>query len=111
MRQLLLSELDGFLLNPSVEDSDIPRLSAQAEKIWRLFCPDGPGHYVKVTTIELAKVALQYGARLNELRHYLMGFGLTIDCRDRDSHGNHKYIVTELAGSNYEKLLKRRGLA
>ena len=108
MRQLCFDEL---LLNSSVKDADAPRLSAQAEKIWRLFCPDGPGHYVKVKTSELARVALQYNSRLSELRHYLMGFGLTIDCRERDSHGNHKYIVTELAGSGYEKLLKQRGMA
>ena len=107
MRQMNFNEL---LLNSSVQDEDSTRLSRQAEKIWRLFCPGDPGHYVKVTTLELAKVALQYGSRLNELRQYLMGFGLTIDCRERESNGNHKYIVTEFAGSRYEKLLKRRGV-
>jgi len=108
MRQLCFDEL---LLNPSVHDKDSDRLSKQAVKIWELFCPDGPGHYVSVWTSELAKIALQYGARLNELRHWLMGFGLTIDCRENDSHGNHKYIVTSFKGSNYQRLLRKKGLA
>lgn len=109
MRQMLLTELDSLLLNPSVTDEDIGRLSAQAVKVWGLFS-NGSGRYRAVWTNELRAAAAQYSARLWEVRNYLKDFGLTIDCVDRDSHGNHKFVVTDLEGSRYAKLLKRRGV-
>jgi len=39
-----------------------------------------------------------------------VNFGLTIDRVDHDNRGNNKYIVTELEGSRYAKLLQRRGI-
>lgn len=109
MRQMLLTELDSLLLNPSVGDADIERLSRQAIKVWGLFS-NGNGGYRAVGTQELRAAAAQYSARIWELRNYLKDFGLTIDCLERDSHGNHKFVVTQLEGSNYEKRLKRRGI-
>jgi len=107
MRQMMLTEI---LLNPSVKAADEPRLSAQALKIWKLFCLDGDSHYVAVWTSQLVRCACQYHARLNDLRNWLMPHGLTIDNIGSDGRGNHKYEVRELAGSNYEKRLKKRGL-
>lgn len=108
MRQMLLSELSGLLLNPSVETADETRLSKQAICVWGLFS-NGTGRYRPVWTQELRAAAAQYSARLWEIRNWLKDFGLTIDCVERDSYGNHKFIVTELAGSNYERLLRRKG--
>jgi len=108
-RQMLLTELNGLLLNPSVGDADIGRLSAQAVKVWGLFS-NGNGGYRAVWTSELRAAAAQYMARLTEIRFWLVNFGLTIDRVDHDNRGNNKYIVTELEGSRYAKLLRRRGI-
>jgi len=107
MRQMMLSEI---LLNPSVAEADEKRLSRQAERIFRLFCPDEVGHYRAVWTSELVRCAVQYMARLTEIRGYLIPYGLTVDNVGSDGKGNHKYQVVELAGSQYEKRLKKRGL-
>lgn len=108
MRQMMLTEI---LLNPSVVlSSDEKRLSRQAEKIWRLFCPNEDSHYVAVWTSELVAVAFQYNARLSEIRAWLIPYGLTIDVTGSNDRGNNKYQVVELEGSNYHKRLKRRGI-
>jgi len=107
MKQMMLTELR---LNPSVPTADEKRLSKQALKIWALFCPDGGTHYVAVWTEEMRKIAAQYQARLSELRAWLAEAGLTIDRTQKSERGNHKYIVRELRGSNYERLLKKRGV-
>ena len=107
-RQLMLSEL---LLNPSVPAADQKRLSKQAIKIWRLFDPNGDGHYLSVWTPELRAVAAQYQSRLSELRAWLAKYGLTIDKIRRSERGNYKYEVREFEGSNYQRLLRKKGLA
>ncbi len=108
MHQMSFNEL---LLNPSVQPEDAKRLSAQAERIWRLFCPDGSGHYMAVWTSELQKIAYQYCARINELRCWLLRYGLTIDLVSRSKNGNCCYKVVTFEGSNYQRLLRRKGLA
>lgn len=104
-RQMLLSEL---LLNASVTGADEKRLSAQAIRIWELF-DNGNGGYRAVWTNELRTAAPQYNARLWEVRNWLKDSGLTIDITKKGDNGNCKYQIVELEGSNYERLLKKRG--
>jgi len=108
MRQLLLSELT---LNPSIPAEDERRLSRQAEAVWKLFCPGEVSHYQAVWTNQLVRCAVQYSARINCLRAWLRGYGLTIDLTGSDGSGNNRYEVKEFEGSNYQRLLKKKGLA
>ena len=110
MRQMMLSEMNRPLLNPSVETADENRLSQQAIKVCDLFL-NGNGGYRAVWTNELSKNACQYCARISEIRRWLMKKGLTLDITDRDKFGNHRYVVREFEGSNYQRLLRKKGLA
>lgn len=105
MRQLCFDEL---LLNPSVSDKDLPRLSKQSEGIWEIFCA-GPNRYRPVWTSQLRIAAAQYFARINELRTWLRRYGLTIDVTGKNDNGNHRYEVRTFEGSNYQRLLLKRG--
>ncbi len=102
MRQMNFNEL---LLNPSVQAKDEKRLSRQAIHIYNCL-RQGP-----VWTNKLQSIARQYNARLYELRQWLARYGLTIDKTDGpDVCGNYKYELVELAGSGYEKNLKKKGI-
>jgi len=101
-RQLNFSELT---LNPSVKAEDEKRLSRQAIRIYHEL-QRGP-----VWTNKLISIARQYGARMFELRQWLSRYGLTVDrTGGPDIQGNYKYEITNLAGSRYEKNLKRKGV-
>lgn len=100
-RQLLLTEI---LVNPSVETEDEMRLSNQAKEIYGLL-QLGP-----VTTSELAAIACQYNARVNEIRRALLEKGLTIDLTEKGEGGNNKYEIVNFEGSKYEAHLKKEGL-
>lgn len=104
---MLLTEL---MLNPSVKPEDETRLSQQAIRVWQLFC-DGRNTYRPVWTSALRAVAAQYNARINEIRTWLRTYGLTIDNTGTNGNGDHEYRVREFEGSNYQKVLRRRGLA
>jgi len=78
------------------------RLSRQAIAIYD-HLRTGP-----IWTDQLALIARQYNARINELRAWLQGYGLTIDLVEKGDGGNNKYKITPFAGSRYQAHLMAR---
>jgi len=99
-----LNFIDNLKPNPSVEKEDEIRLSRQAAEIYNLFTL-GP-----VRTGELAAIACQYNARINEIRKYLRPKGKTVDMTEKDPGGNNKYEIVDFHGSNYQQTLMKRGM-
>ena len=94
---------DNLLLNPSVEQADEGRLSRQAKAILGLF--RGRMYLgMTVSTIDLAREALQYNARINELRHFLAPQGWFIDLikSDAKAKGVNHYAIVKFAKSTFE---------
>lgn len=90
-----------ILLNPSVEEKDVLRLSNQAQKIYGLLLK-GP-----VRTTQLVSVACQYCARLNELRHALVRVGMMVD-EQKGKDGNNKYEIVSLDVSTFWRKVKQK---
>lgn len=91
-----------ILLNPSVPAEDVLRLSNQAQKIYDLL-KKGP-----VSTAKLAATALQYSARLSEIRHVLVRVGLMID-EKKGEGGNNKFQIVPLEKSTFWKKIIQKG--
>ena len=78
-----------FDLNRSVQPEDAARLTAQAKKIYELFKRVG-----RVSTGELSSIALQYNARIYELRRWLEIYkGKTIKLVKKGKGGNNFYEI------------------
>lgn len=91
-----------ILLNPSVKGKDALRLSRQAERIYALL-QRGP-----VKTSEMVAVALQYNARISEIRHALYKIGLMVD-ETECSGGEHEYHIVRLDQSTFWQRVKDKG--
>ena len=99
MAEQLLLEI---LLNPSVKDVDVERLSKQSIAIFNCF-KRGP-----VKTSLAASIARQYNARINELRHALVKVGLMIDKQEGEG-GENTYVIVPLDVSTFWQKVKRKG--
>lgn len=97
-----------ILLNPSVVEIDEERLSRQAREIWSLFKYKQYRLGLKITTGDLAAIARQYNARLNEIRHALAPIGLMID-EIRGQAGNNTYEIVPIEESTFwqDKVVKK----
>ncbi len=93
---------ENLRTNPTVPKADVLRLKRQAIAIYN-HLKAGP-----MTTEQLNLIAHQYNARINELRRWLKGYGLTIDCIAHDRHGNNTYKLVPFAGSRYQAQLMAR---
>jgi len=89
-------------VNRTVEEKDRPRLSRQAQEIYEAL-QRGP-----MRTSQLVQLAVQYNARLKEVRDYLRADGLTVDCVFGDA-GNNLYEIRPFAGSRYQHELLKKG--
>ena len=88
-RQMLLDEI---LVNPSVPPEDELRLSKQAMKIYEKL--RGRKLYGGwVNTDEMAEIARQYGARLNEIRRALIPLGLIVGPPEKRDNLNWYTII------------------
>jgi len=96
MNQLTFENLK---MNRTVPQADCDRLKKQAVEIYRALLA-GPKW-----TFELLRIACQYNARIKELRDWLAGFGMTIDCIEHEQSGNNLYKITALHGSHYQASL------
>ena len=91
-----------ILLNPSVKDEDIERLSAQAQEIYRRL------EKGILTTGDANSIACQYSARINEIRHALVKHNQMIDCVPGDG-GNNYFKIVPLNESTFWKYVIRKG--
>ena len=90
-----------ILLNPSVQDDDIKRLSRQCQMIYHKLCMG------KIKTSQLARIAKLYNARLNEIRHMVVKHGKMIDCI-KGQGGENTYVMVPLRKSSFwEKVVKK----
>jgi hypothetical protein len=93
---------ENLRTNRTVPAADCDRLKKQAVAIYNRLVA-GPAW-----TFELLRIACQYNARIKELRDWLAGFGMTIDCIEHEQSGNNLYKITALHGSNYQRLLMEK---
>ena len=96
-----------ILLNPSVAEIDEERLSRQARDIYSLFKYKQFRLGLKVTTGDLADIARQYNARVNEIRHALVKVGEMID-EIPGQGGTNYYEVVPLEKSTFWKKVKQK---
>ena len=102
MEQMLIDFERKAVLNPSVEAIDEMRLKGNLRSLFSLF-----RYYKKIgrrlSTLDLMTEAkAQYNARLNELRHFLIPYGLCID-RIGGQGGVHYYEIVALSKSTFFK--------
>lgn len=108
---------DQVLVNPSVEPQDEERLSKQAKILLNKFLA---AHKIgtKISNVEMlelirrdfhTKRALQYNARLNEVRHALYHAGWMIDLVEKKPNGLNYYAITELWRSTFWKRVIQKG--
>ena len=96
-----------ILLNPSVPDEDVLRLSRQANKMYGLF---RIRHRVGlcVSTIDLERIGNQYQARLYEVRRALIPLGWCIDLARKGTGGVNYYKLVRLEESVFYDARKYR---
>jgi len=94
---------ENLRVNRTVPDAETARLKKQAVAVYNRL-REGPAW-----TFELLRIACQYNARIKELRDWLAGFGMTIDCIEHEQSGNNLYKITELHGSGYQASLMAKG--
>lgn len=87
--------------NRSVGPEDMLRLSRQAKAIYERL-QAGPA-----TTSELAAIGLQYGARINSLRHYLVKQGKCVDVIEGEN-GNNLYEIVPLERSTFWRRVREK---
>lgn len=85
------------LLNPSVDDVDLPRLSRQCQRILRrLLDRNLPNPSNK----ELSQIALKYTGRLSEIREALKQVGWNVVVVERRKNGLNFYGIVESEVNN-----------
>lgn len=90
------------LANSSVKREDKLRLTRQASKIYRSL-QQGP-----MRTSELAAIACQYCARINELRHAIIKVGLMID-ETKGEGGENQYRIVPIEESTFWRKIINKG--
>ena len=79
--------MEAIALNPTVEEADKPRISKQAQQIYDRLLAGA------VLNTDLAKIALQYNARIYEIRKHLAGSGKTVEIIERLDGGVNRYAI------------------
>jgi len=77
---------DCFVFNPSVRDEDIERLTEQARAVYDRLRRGA------VLNTELSRLAMQYNARIYEIREMLKPYGLTVN-RESLGDGINRYKI------------------
>ena len=96
-----------ILLNPSVKPEDERRLSRQARDIWSLF-RFKRRLALKVSNADMQEIAMQYNARVNEVRHALCKTGWMIDLVHGEN-GLNFYEIVSLDNSSFWKKIIEKG--
>jgi len=87
MRQMTLDEIES---NVSVDPADELRLTEQAKKIYHKLLQG------KVSNNELSEIALQYNARLYEIRRALWPHRKTVKLVEKNGTGLNFYAIVEV---------------